>query len=39
MTDRELLEKWRAKRGHITLSTAKELEKLEQRFGHLKTKT
>jgi hypothetical protein len=35
MTDEELLAKWRARRGHVTLATAKELEKLERRFAHM----
>lgn len=35
MTDEELLAKWLARRGRITLATAKELEKLERRYAHL----
>lgn len=35
--DKRLLYKWRAKRGNkfLTLSTAKELERLDQQFAHL----
>ncbi|MEA2922775.1 MAG: hypothetical protein QOF07_2740 [Bradyrhizobium sp.] len=36
MTDEELLAKWRARRGDITQATAKELEKLDRRFAHLR---
>lgn len=38
MTDSENLAKWRAKNQdpYLNLSTAKELEKLERRFCHLK---
>jgi hypothetical protein len=36
MTDEQLLAKWRARRGHVTLSTARELEKLDRRFVHLR---
>jgi hypothetical protein len=35
MTDEALLAKWRARRGDVTLATAKELEKLERRYAHL----
>ncbi|GAB3227039.1 hypothetical protein [Mycolicibacterium hippocampi] len=38
MTDSEILAKWRTKNQnpYLSLSTAKALEKLERRFGHLK---
>lgn len=35
MTDQEILAKWRARRGPVALATAKALQKLERRFGHL----
>jgi hypothetical protein len=40
MTDAELLAKWRQRRDNrfLTLATARELEKLERRFRHLKPK-
>jgi hypothetical protein len=36
VTDEDVLVKWRARRGRITLSEARELEKLDKRFAHLR---
>lgn len=36
MTDQEVLAKYRARHGHVTLSEARALEKLDKQFAHLK---